>query len=292
MSQEAKQKLSRLQKLKISAKTKRRGTHKGGRMASKFGSSLEFSDFRVYQPGDDVRQIDWNVFGRTQKHYIKRFLDEQELTITIFLDSTQSMQAIDSKWQRAKEIAASLSYITLSNEDRLSFTPVSENKQDSINRKGTIYGKRVFFEILQISKQSTSGAYTESIQKNNLKRNQVSILITDGLEELNRFEQLFRVLGAAKQEVKFIQLLSRQEITPDYTGDVKLIDSELQTFVNVSMNERILENYQKRLTNHNHELEALCKSFGFSYLLTVDDHDLNQFFFHECTTRRVVELLR
>lgn len=292
MSQEAKQKFSKLQKLKISAKTKRRGTHKGGRMASKFGSSLEFSDFRIYQPGDDVRQIDWNVYGRTQKHYIKRFLDEQELTITIYLDATQSMQVIDSKWQRAKEIAAALSYIVLINEDRLSFIPVSENKHAAISRKGTIYGKRVYFEILQLPKQSTSMAFTETIQKNNLKKNQVTILITDGLEEHNSFEQLFRVLGAAKQEVVLIQLLSRQEITPDYTGDVKLIDSELQTFVNVSMHERILENYQKRLTKHNLGLEALCRSFGFSYLLTVDDHDLNQFFFHECTARKVVELLR
>ncbi len=270
------------------AKTRRRGAHKGGRTANKFGTSLEFSDFRIYQPGDDVRQIDWNIYGRTQKHYIKRFLDEQELAVTIFLDASSSMQAIDSKWNRAKELAAAFSYIALTGEDRLSFIPVSSASYAKVSRKGSVYSKHVFFEILQLPKQEAAGTFTDSFQKNTLKHNQLVILITDGLEPLESFEELFRLLAAAKQEVKLIQLLSREELEPIYSGDLKLIDSESNESVNVTMNESILVKYQKQVQEHNFMLEALCRRFGFSYLLTTDDADLKNFLFLECSAKRML----
>lgn len=280
--------LSRLQKLRLMAKTRRRGAHKGGRTANKFGMSLEFSDFRLYQPGDDVRQIDWNIYGRTQKHYIKRFLDEQELAVTIFLDASGSMQAIDSKWNRAKELAAIFSYIALNGEDRLTFIPVSSWPYAKVSRKGSVYGKKVFYDILQLPKQAGAGAFTENLQKNPLKNNQLAIFITDGLESLDSFEELFRLIAAAKQEVKVIQLLSREEIEPIYSGDVKLIDSESNEIVNVSINDSILKNYQKQAREHNRKLEALCRRFNFSYLKTTDDADLQNFLFHECSAKRML----
>jgi hypothetical protein len=282
--------LSRLQQLRVAAKTKRRGHHKGGRMASRFGSSLEFSDFRLYQPGDDVRQIDWNVYGRTQKHYIKRFLDEQEVSVTVFLDVSGSMQAIDAKWQRAKELAAAFSYIALANEDRLSFIPVSAQTQTKVNRKGAVFGKSVYFDILKFPTQKTSGVFTGNVPKHLLKNNQIVMIISDGLEVPESFEQLFRDLAAARQEVKFIQLLSRQEMEPDYHGDLKLIDSETKAFVNVSMTDPILIKYQKHLAENTSRLEQICRRFGFTYLLTVDDEDLQRVLFHDCTAKRIVEL--
>ncbi|MFJ5713334.1 DUF58 domain-containing protein [Neobacillus sp. NPDC093127] len=280
--------LSRLQKRRLMVKTRRRGAHKGGRTANKFGASLEFSDFRLYQPGDDVRQIDWNIYGRTQKHYIKRFLDEQELAVTVFLDASSSMHAIPSKWKRAKELAAAFSYIALSGEDRLSFIPVSSLSYAKAYRKGSVYGKTVFFEILQLPEQQAAGTFTDNFQKNSLKNNQLVILITDGLEPLASFEALFRLIAAAKQEVKLIQLLSREELDPSYSGDVKLIDSESNESVNVTMSDSILVNYRKQVTEHNRRLEALCRRFGFSYLLTADDADLNDFLFHECSLKRIL----
>jgi uncharacterized protein (DUF58 family) len=280
--------LPRLQKMGLMAKTRRRGAHKGGRTANKFGTSLEFSDFRLYQPGDDVRQIDWNIFGRTQKHYIKRFLDEQELAVTIFLDASSSMQALDSKWNRAKELAAAFSYIALTGEDRLSFIPVSSASYAKVSRKGSVYSKNVFFEILQLPGQNAAGTFTENFQKNTLKNNQLVILITDGLEPLESFEALFRLIAAAKQEVKLIQLLSREELEPIYSGDLKLIDSESNESVNVTMNESILVKYQKQVQEHNFMLEALCRRFGFSYLLTTDDADLKNFLFFECSAKRML----
>lgn len=277
--------LAKLNKKKFTVKTRRRGSHKGSRSASMLGSSLEFSDYRIYQPGDDVRQVDWNVYGRTQKHYIKRFLDEQELNVSIFLDATSSMRALPSKWERAKQIAAAFSYIILSSEDRLRFIPVSAQTAGIISRKGAVYGKRTISEILQLSETERTGSFTENLEKYSLRKNQLAIIITDGMEPVERFSQLLRKLAINKQEVRFLQILSEQELDPDYEGDLKLVDSETRAFMNISMHASILEDYKNRLREHNDALAALCKKFGVSYLLMGDGQDLQEFLFHECTAK-------
>ncbi len=288
MTTNSKAVLGRLAKMRLVVKIRRRGVHKGTRRASQIGSSLEFSDFRVYHPGDDVRQIDWNIYGRTHKHYIKRFLDEQEINVAVLLDATISMQTIDTKWKRAKEIAAAFSFISLAGDDRLSFVPVSADYSKRFTRKGSVYSKAVLIEIGQLPRLESKGSFSENLQKNNLKNIQMAIIITDGLEELASYELLFRTFRSAGKEVILIQLLSQQELEPEYTGDLKLVDSETAEVLNVSMHEAVLSNYQKRVTEHCRKLEELAKRFGFHYLLTTDIADLQEFLFHECRARRVL----
>ncbi|RHW36434.1 DUF58 domain-containing protein [Neobacillus notoginsengisoli] len=281
--------LGRLHRRKLYVKTRRRGTQKGSRRAGKAGTSLEFSDFRSYQPGDDIRLIDWNIYGRTQKHYIKRFLDEQEIHAAILLDATLSMQALDTKWVRAKEIAAALAYIALNGDDRLTFIPVSASAAGKITRKGTVYAKNVFNSILSVSGSDKPESFTESILKESLKHTQTAILITDGMESLEGFEALFRKLAGLRIEGKLIQVLSREEVFPEKTGDLMLIDSETGQSVNVSMHENVIKLYQKRLDSHNGRLEDLCRKYGFTYITVTDADDLQQFIFHTCTAKKVLE---
>jgi uncharacterized protein (DUF58 family) len=277
--------LGRLQKMRLLVKTRKRGIHKGSRQSSFFGSSLEFSDFRVYQPGDDVRQIDWNVYGRTQKHYIKRFLDEKELSIAIYLDATSSMRQITSKWQFAKQLAASLSYVVLTSEDRLMFSSVASKSFHTIRRKGSVSSRRTFLEILQMEEHESSGDFITSLQNTVTKNQQLSIIMTDGLESLDRIDALLKKLSSLKQEIWFFQILSSEELSPTYMGDLKLIDSETASAINVSMNPSIISAYEKRLTNHNAELEKLCRRYGGQYILVTDDAPLPSILFHELPSR-------
>jgi uncharacterized protein (DUF58 family) len=277
--------LGRLQKMRLLVKTRKRGIHKGSRQSSHFGSSLEFSDFRVYQPGDDVRQIDWNVYGRTQKHYIKRFLDEQELSIAIYLDATSSMRQIQSKWEFAKQLAALLSYVVLASEDRLIFSPVASKNLQTVRRKGAVSSRRTYSEILQLEDNEQTGEFIASLTNTVSKNQQLSILITDGLEPLDRIEALLKKLSSLKQEVWFFQVLSRDEISPSYLGDLKLIDSESNMAVNVSMNPSIISEYEKRLMEHNKELEKLCRRFGGHYISVSDEEPLQSVLFHELPGR-------
>ncbi|RYI32637.1 DUF58 domain-containing protein [Bacillus infantis] len=266
--------LSRLQKKRLQVKTKKRGAHKGTRQSSGFGSSLEFSDFRLYQPGDDVRQIDWNVFGRTQKHYIKRFLDEQEISAAVYLDTSSSMQSIDQKWKLAKELAASLCYIALSGGDRLYFASLPSGSKASLRRKGANYSKQVYAEILQLEGAGINEGYSDHLSPALQKNQQLSILITDTMEPLSGLESAMKRIGAMKQDFWLLQILAKEEAEPNYSGDIRLIDSESSTSVNVSMNPVIVDGYKKRLEEHGRQLEAACRKYGGQFVPITADTDI------------------
>ncbi|MGP7817534.1 DUF58 domain-containing protein [Niallia sp. 01092] len=265
--------LSRLQRKSLQLQNKKRGMQNGRRKSSAIGSSLEFSDYKKYQPGDDIRQIDWNVYGRTNKAYIKRFMDEKEVLISIFLDATLSMKAIASKWELAKQLAASLSFITLANEDRLFFSTLS-SPQSSFYKKGAVHSKRTFYEIMDIQEESATASFIESARNAMAKKQQLTIFITDGLEPIEKWSEFFQRVNTGHYNVWFIQLLSEAEITPAYHGDIELLDSEDQSTVNVSMNQHILNLYKKRVTEHNKELASLCAKFGVHYILVTDAKDI------------------
>lgn len=277
--------LGRLRKTTLVVKTRKRGAHKGIRRSHKYGSSLEFSDFRGYQPGDDLRQIDWNIFGRTGKHYIKRYLDEQEIKTAVYLDCTSSVTMIPTKWERVKEIAAAFAYLTLSNEDQLSFIPIASQEGRVIQRKGAIHAKSCLFEITSLLEKSSQVTFANSITNQLLKNKQLNIIITDGLEPLEKYEEVLRKFSSIKGEVWFIQCLSQIETNPDYMGDKKLIDSETLSEINISMRPKIIDEYKQKLMEHIEGLQLLCQRLGFEFLCTHDGKTIDEIILQDCYSR-------
>lgn len=129
----------RLSPLSIVSRSRRLGHHKGTHRSRKTGSSLDFSDFREYHPGDDLRHIDWNVYARTEKPFIKQFLDEQEMRVHILLDPTKSM-GIEGKWDIARQLAIALSHIALKSGDTVSFSTYSDDQKIFFGEKGLSTG--------------------------------------------------------------------------------------------------------------------------------------------------------
>ncbi|MBS4217923.1 DUF58 domain-containing protein [Bacillus sp. FJAT-49711] len=281
--------LGRLRKLRLVVDSKRTGIHKGIRRSHKFGSSLEFSDFRTYQPGDDVRLVDWNVYGRTKRHYIKRYLDEEEIKIAIYLDCTSSMRIVETKWIIAKKIAAALSYMALVNEDRLSFIPISATDTRSVERKGSNYAKQVLSDIIQIQIKGTTSSFIKEMEKKLQKGKQLTIIITDGMESIDDYEKLLLKAASAKAQILFIHILSKEEINPDYTGDAKLIDSEMETEVNVSISSKLVSVYQLRLKDHNEKLELICRKLGIQYIFFSDEKTVEELFISTFISRGIVQ---
>ncbi|WJH34622.1 DUF58 domain-containing protein [Paenibacillus sp. CC-CFT747] len=112
--------------MSVAAKKRIRGTMQGKRRSRMLGSSMEFADYRMYTPGDDTRQLDWNVYGRTGKAFIKQFMDEQELQVHLYVDVSRSMDfggtdshPDHSKFLYARRLAACVGYITLAGYDRV-----------------------------------------------------------------------------------------------------------------------------------------------------------------------------
>ena len=259
----------------------RMGLQKGSRMANYQGSSLEFSDYQMYELGDDVRQIDWNVYARTNKIYIKRYLDEREIKVHIYLDCTNSMVKEDRKWKRARELAGAISFLALANDDHLTLNCVGTPSQKTFTKKGPRDAKAILFDIQGLSSNITEGAslsFFKEMEKGVRKKNPVSFIISDGLEPISLIRDTLKRLSVKNEMIYFIQLLDEEEMSPTYLGDVKLIDSENHQDVNVSLNRNIVMNYQERLRVHNEHIESLCKRWGFGYLLTNSMNPLNEVF--------------
>src|SRR6202158_3784188 len=113
--------LARLEKLRIRTRLQYAGMGRGMHLSPKRGSSLEFSDFRPYSPGDDFRYIDWGLYGRTDKLYIKLFQEEEDLLTYVFVDASASMgfPAGDHKFESTMATALAIAYVTLASGDRV-----------------------------------------------------------------------------------------------------------------------------------------------------------------------------
>jgi len=263
--------LAKISRFQLATASKLRGQHKGSHRSQRFGASLDFSDFREYHLGDDVRQVDWNVFARTDKYFIKRFLDEQEMRVHILLDTTKSM-GDDTKWTFARQIVASLGLMVLGRDDRLSFSFVQDEMKPPFRRKGAMY-RRAF---LQVITEIQEADYTESFAQGALralpKDSTVLLIVTDGLESIEEWEQLLKRLPRYAGDIRLLQIVTEEELSPNYTGDVRLLDRETGKDVNVTMSSKVLDAYIERRLLHEEEFEAICRRFGVRKLqLKVED---------------------
>lgn len=263
--------LAKISRFQVATASKLRGQHKGSHRSQRFGTSLDFSDFREYHLGDDVRQVDWNVYARTDKYFIKRFLDEQEMRVHILLDATKSMGE-QVKWTFARQIVASLGLMVLGRDDRLSFSYVQDDVKPPFRRKGAMY-RRAFLQVVtDIEEANYTASFSQGALKAIPKDSTVLFIVTDGLEPIEEWEQLLKRLPRFAGDVRIIQVVTEEELHPQYAGDVRLVDSETGRDVNVTMSSKVLDTYDTRRRLHEEEFEAICRRFAVRKLqLKVED---------------------
>lgn len=272
--------VSKIGRLSIATSSKLRGQHKGGNRSQRFGASLDFSDFREYTLGDDVRQVDWNVYARTEKYYIKRFLDEQEMRVHILLDATRSMGE-EKKWVFARQIASAIGLMVLNRDDRLSFSYTGETNMLPFRRKGATYRKPFLQIVAGLEEASGAGSFAKEAVKVLPKDSTVLFIITDGLEPIAEWEQFFKRLPRFAGDIRYIQILTEDELNPSYTGDIRLIDAETKRDVNVSISNRVLSGYEKTRQMHEMEFSALANRFGIRKIQLVVEDGLQNAIFHK-----------
>lgn len=280
--------IAKMSRLSIATTSKFRGHHKGSHRSQRFGSSLDFSDFREYHIGDDVRQIDWNVFARTDKYYIKRFLDEQEMRVHILLDGTKSM-GNEAKWLFARQIAISLGIMVLNRDDYLSFSIVNKEQTPLFRRKGSMYRKAFTQIVSNMAQASYKGSFTEAGLKVLPKDSTVLFVITDGLESISEWENFFKYLPRYARDVRIIQIVTEEELHPNFTGDVRLIDAETEQPVNVSMSTRVLADYTHTRLAHEAAFDAVCSRFGLQKIQLSVEEGLQHAIFHKLLKLRWVQ---
>jgi uncharacterized protein (DUF58 family) len=271
----------RLANFKLTSKQIVRGGHKGERRSQRLGSSLEFSDYRLYSPGDDLRQIDWNTYARSQKFYIKRFLDEQELSVSVYLDCTKSMGITKEKWLRAKQLAASFTFLTLANSDRLSFIPIASPSNAYPHTKG----KAMINSVLQFIEKAAVADRDERFGQQLIKRSNagrkgsLNILISDFLDDPADLFLALKQMQARHQQVLLIQVVLPEEINPAYIGDLKLVDIETSNQREVWMSQKVIDNYKQLFENHTDKIKSFCQQRGMELILCPTSKSLEETIF-------------
>lgn len=275
---------SRLSRYAIGTKAKIRGHHKGSHRSMRFGSSLDFSDFREYHPGDDVRHIDWNVYARTERVYIKRFLDEQEMRIHILLDSSKSM---DNKWQFAKQLVFSLGLMVLGSDDRLT---VSAGQKEGLPfRKKGKSAKKLLEHFVSSLLNPENQSFANQASFHAAKDSTVLFIISDGLEPLEEWQIFFKQAPAYAHDIRFIHISTADERTPSYKGDLRFIDDESQQVLNVTVTEQALSAYKEQSERHAKGLESLCRTYGIAYLPVHAEDGIEQVLFHQMMRKNWIE---
>ncbi len=260
--------LLKLDKLYLSSRFAIKNMNTGKRRSLKKGESIEFSDYKEYSLGDDFRKIDWNLYARFEKLYLKEFLEERRIVINIFLDNSYSMNFHIEKEKKSKDIALIFAYIGIKNLDLVNIFIVEDK---DIKLMYSIDSKFKFNELNR--NLDKFKYYPYSIFSGILKRQYqkgISIIISDFLDE-SVFNAI-KYLGYEKQEMILIQTLENREINPEVYGDLKLTDSETSTSKEVSINNRMIEEYKYNLDKYIEKINIEVKRYrGFYYMVNVND---------------------
>jgi uncharacterized protein (DUF58 family) len=246
--------LARLDTLCLAVRGRASGGAGGTRRSRNTGSSAEFSDYREYIPGDDIRRIDWNALARFDRLFLKLFMEEQESAVTVLLDGSASM---GDKWEAARQAAEALGYLALTGGDRLRVICLRE---DGDRRSPVLSGRQAYARLEQFLDTCTPGGasrLTETVMRTEGLRRGLCFLISDCYEEggIGTALDSLRYRG---QECAVIQPLSAFELDPALDGAVKLTDSETGEAINLLADREALENYRQTLENFLREVRETC----------------------------------
>lgn len=268
----------KLNTMRLTIKMKLAAGQNGGRKSNAKGSSVEFSDFREYMLGDDIRRIDWNAYGRFDKLFVKLFMEEKEGNFHIFVDGSKSMDFGEkSKAVCAQRVAAALSYVVLDNLDRLHLSVIRENRME---HDKSVTGKQAFAKVinkLETMRFDGGADMLRALNTYQFTGRGVSIIISDFY--MDNLEDVLRYLAFRKQEIILVQILAREEIDPVFDGTVKLMDSETDGNVRVTMSGGLIKEYQDNYAAFVHRIDALCKKYSAAYIPIAADDSLDSIMF-------------
>jgi uncharacterized protein (DUF58 family) len=275
--------LRRLEQFQLLAARRAKSTSRGERRSRARGQSVEFADHRSYVPGDDFRYLDWNLYGRLDRLFLKLYEEERELPVRIFLDSSESMTFGDPrKFDFARQVAAAVGYVALSGFDRVSVIPFPDlanganmdpvaRTREMAARGGlrSVRGKKSaipFFQNLSALSAGGGANLNEALRRGALEARQagVAVVLSDFLDPAGYEAGLTALIGRGFQ-VDLVQILAPEEISPSTFGDLRLVDSETGGMQEVTFGRYRLRSYQQTVQNFLQRLREYCKGRGINF---------------------------
>ena len=284
--------LSEIEALQTLLRNNVAGMFGGNHKSKSFGSSCEFADYRDYQPGDDITKIDWNVYARFDKLYQKLYLDERQMHTRIYIDASRSMQhGTAEKAEQAIRIAAAFAYLSVCEMDKVSIYAIKGDRVDELI--SGMVGKDSYLTCINRLNElefEDDVAISDAILPSKVGMGDgYSILISDFLTD-NDYERAIDRLTEQRRDVLCVQILSREELNPQFRGKMHLFDSEdKQSFFRKKIDKDRVNAYKEALKFVTEKIKNYCESRGGHYMLVAGYAPLSDVFFGSMTDMGVLK---
>lgn len=265
----------------------------GNRKSTQKGSSTEFSDFREYIPGDDIRRIDWNAYGRLDRLYVKEYMEEKEAVVSILIDTSASMEyGVHKKSERACTLAAAFAYMGLNNMDRVMLYDMRQMQQPFVAGGG----KRALPGLTEwLAQRSFDGKVDvgEVIRQLPMKGPGVTMVIsdflqesfTDSSQEQEAAGKILRFLDYRRQRTAFLHVMAGEELSPglspELVGTHNLIDMEEKGALRLTLDAASIRVYEQAVQEFLAKLRQECARRGAFYAVCSTETDIYQLIFQE-----------
>jgi uncharacterized protein (DUF58 family) len=262
--------LARLEQLELVSRKIFLGLMKGERRSKRKGQSVEFADYRNYVKGDDLRFLDWNLYARLDRLFIRLFMEEEDLHFYVLIDNSLSMDfGKPSKLHFAKQVAAALAFVGLVNLDRVVVEAFNDRLTQSLP---AVRGRKSLWRVLGfLNKLEPAGPSNlrEALRTFSIKSSGkgIVVLLSDFMDK-GGYEDAMRYLVARQFDIYAIQVLSQEEIEPEVVGDLKLIDAEDADEAEITVSGPLLRRYKQNLAAFRGALNDFCLRRGITYLFT------------------------
>src|SRR5437016_3371891 len=259
--------LARLEQLELVSRKIFLGLMKGERRSKRKGQSVEFADYRNYVKGDDLRFLDWNLYARLDRLFIRLFMEEEDLHFYVLIDSSLSMDfGKPTKLHYAKQVAAALAFVGLVNMDRVVVEAFSARLAQSLP---AVRGRKSLWRVLSFLQKiepAGVGNLREALRTFSLKSSGkgIVVVLSDFMDK-GGYEDALRYLVARQFDVYVIQVLSQEEIEPEIVGDLKLIDVEDEDEAEITVSGPLLKRYKQNLAAFRGKLSDFCLRRGITY---------------------------
>lgn len=257
---------SRLETVALNLRKDLDGYFGGKHLVKTYGQTVEFADYREYMLGDDIRRIDWNLYSRFEKYFLKLFTDERQMHTRIFLDCSASMGKDNpEKAAYATGFAAALGFLSVHNMDKVSIRLMKGD--EATDPFGVIVGKNSFYraigELENVVFDGETNLEKAIIGCDDQGQNDgLTVIISDFFTDSD-WRKAVEYLRYKKRQVVLAQVLSSEDIDPTYSGRVTLIDSESEDVADernmrLNVTRGMLNAYERALYDYIAEIRAFC----------------------------------
>lgn len=279
--------LAGISSLDLLAKTVVDGFVAGLHRSPDFGFSQEFAEYRAYTPGDDLRHVDWNLFARTERCYLKRYRGETNTQLTILLDASNSMQFTSGltsndgppmKMDYARYIAASLFYLAIHNQRDAAGLIVFDDEVRDYIRPSTRPGQLArLFAGLDRAEPRARTDFAKPLRhfQNFLHRRGIAIVVSDFYQDPETVVRTIAPLRFHGNEVVLFHILDPQEVRPVLKASAVLVDLETDQRLEV-VPEYTRSTYRVKIDKHIEQLRTRARAAGMDYHLLLTDQPLDE----------------